>query len=133
MAILLCTVGFSGQIQILHANFFNVYLKQRMYFYSCWCLPSRAVVLNLLAIMFFGTLTVVAVTAVISFSIWYLLNEFALRRFVSMDIQEVARWLLVIGMYAGAFLVISALVQGGVRDGHLPGRVCGGDPHGSQA
>jgi len=45
-----------------------------------------AVALNLLAVYSFGTLTAVAVTAIISFSIWYLLNEFSLRRFVSMDI-----------------------------------------------
>jgi O-antigen/teichoic acid export membrane protein len=109
MAILLCTVGFSGQIQILHANFFNVYLKQRTYFTLAGISFVGAVALNLLAIMIFGTLTAVAVTAVVSFSIWYLLNEFALRRFVATDTWEVARWLLVIGVYAGAFLVTSML------------------------
>jgi len=114
MAILLCTVGFSGQIQILHANFFNVYLKQRTYFILASVSLIAAVALNLLVIMIFGTLTAVAVTAVISFSIWYLLNEFSLRRLVSMDTREIARWLLVIGVYAGAFLVTSALVQGWV-------------------
>ena len=112
MAILLCTVGFSGQIQILHANFFNVYLKQRMYFILAGVSLIAAVALNLLVIMIFGTLTAVAVTAVISFSIWYLLNEFSLRRLVSMDTREIARWLLVIGVYAGAFLAISTLAQG---------------------
>jgi len=55
------------------------------------------VVLYLLAATLFGTLASIAVTAVISSLLWYLLNEFALRRFVSMEIQEVARWLLVIG------------------------------------
>ena len=54
-------------------------------------------VLYLLAATLFGTLASIAVTAVISSLLWYLLNEFALRRFVSMEIQEVARWLLVIG------------------------------------
>ena len=112
MAILLCTVGFSGQIQILHANFFNVYLKQRTYFILASVSLIAAVALNLLVIMIFGTLTAVAVTAVISFSIWYLLNEFSLRRLVSMDTREIARWLLVIGVYAGAFLAISTLAQG---------------------
>ncbi len=112
MAILLCTVGFSGQIQILHANFFNVYLKQRTYFILASVSLIAAVALNLLVIMIFGTLTAVAVTAVISFSIWYLLNEFSLRRLVSMDNREIARWLLVIGVYAGAFLAISTLAQG---------------------
>ena len=70
--------------------------------------------LYLLAATLFGTLTSIAVTAVISSLLWYLLNEFSLRRFVSMDVQEIVKWLLVIGVYAGAFLVTSALVQGWV-------------------
>jgi len=70
--------------------------------------------LYLLAATFFGTLTSIAITAVISSLLWYLLNEFALRRFVSVDVQDIVKWLLVIGVYAGAFLVTSALVQGWV-------------------
>lgn len=104
IAVLLCTVGFSGQIQILHANFFKVHRKQRVYFILAGVSLLGAIALNLLAVYFFSTLTAVAVTAVISFSIWYLSNEFVLRRFVAMDTQEVVRWLLVIGVYAGAFL-----------------------------
>ena len=114
IAVLLCAVGLSGQIQILHANFFKVHRKQRVYFILAGVSLLSAVALNLLAVYSFGTLTAVAATAVISFSIWYLLNEFALRRFVSMDTREIARWLLVIGVYAGAFLAISTLAQGWV-------------------
>lgn len=109
MAILLCMIGFSSQIQILHVNFFKAYRKQRLYFILAGVSLVCAVTFYLLAAMLLGTLASIAITAVISSLLWYLLNEFALRRFVSMDIQEVARWLLVIGMYAGAFLVISAL------------------------
>ena len=72
------------------------------------------VALYLLAATLFGTLASIAITAVISSLLWYLLNEFSLRRFVSMDVQELVKWLLVIGVYAGAFLVTSALVQGWV-------------------
>jgi hypothetical protein len=73
-----------------------------------------AVALYLLAATLFGTLASIAITAVLSSLLWYLLNEFSLRRFVSMDVQEIVKWLLVIGVYAGAFLVTSALVQGWV-------------------
>ncbi len=114
MAILLCMIGFSSQIQILHVNFFKAYRKQRMYFVLAGISLVCAVVLYLLAATLFGTLASIAITAVVSSLLWYLLNEFALRRFVSMDAQEVARWLLVIGVYAGVFLVTSALVQGWV-------------------
>jgi len=114
MAILLCMIGFSSQIQILHVNFFKAYRKQRMYFVLAGISLACAVALYLLAATLFGTLASIAITAVISSLLWYLLNEFSLRRFVSMDVQELVKWLLVIGVYAGAFLVTSALVQGWV-------------------
>lgn len=132
MAILLCMIGFSSQIQILHVNFFKAYWKQRMYFVLAGLSLVCAVALYLLAATLFGTLASIAITAVISSLLWYLLNEFFLRRFLSMDAREVARWLLVIGVYAGAFLVTSALVQGGVRNGHLFGGICAGDRHAPQ-
>ncbi|WP_235809633.1 lipopolysaccharide biosynthesis protein [Methanofollis ethanolicus] len=104
MAILLCTVGFSGQINILHANFFKVYRKQRAYFVLAGVSLIGAIVLNLLAVFLFGTLTAVAATAVVSFSLWYLLNEAALRHLVEVPLKEIVRWALVISAYIGAFL-----------------------------
>jgi hypothetical protein len=85
-----------------------------MYFVLAGVSLVCAVALYLLAATLFGTLASIAITAVLSSLLWYLLNEFSLRRFVSMDVQEIVKWLLVIGVYAGAFLVISALVQGWV-------------------
>jgi len=111
MAILLCTVGFSGQINILHANFFKVYRKQRAYFVLAGVSLIGAVVLNLLAVFLFGTLTAVAATAVVSFSIWYLLNELALRHIVAVPVREIVRWVLVIGAYIGAFLGAYVLAE----------------------
>jgi O-antigen/teichoic acid export membrane protein len=111
MAILLCTIGFGGQIQILHANFFKVYRRQREYFILAGISLVGAVALNLLVVKIFGTLTTVAATAVISFCIWYLLNECSLRHFMSVDIREIAKWLLVICLYAIAFLGTSILAQ----------------------
>ena len=112
MAILLCMIGFSSQIQILHVNFFKAYRKQRMYFVLAGISLVCAVALYLLAATFFGTLVSIAITAVIGSLLWYLLNEFSLRRFVSMNVQDIVKWLLVIGVFAGAFLAISALVRG---------------------
>jgi hypothetical protein len=85
-----------------------------MYFVLAGVSLVCAVALYLLAATLFGTLASIAITAVLSSLLWYLLNEFSLRRFVSMDVQEIVKWLLVIGVYAGAFLVTSALVQGWV-------------------
>jgi len=111
MAILLCMIGFSSQIQILHVNFFKAYRKQRLYFVLAGISLVCAMGLYLLAAMLFGTLVSIAVTAVISSLLWYLLNEISLRHFVDMDSHEIAKWLLVTGMYAGAFLVTFELVQ----------------------
>lgn len=104
MAVLLCTIGFSGQINILHANFFKVYRKQRVYFILAGLSLIGAGILNLLAVSLFGTLKAIAATAVVSFSIWYLLNEMSLRYLVAGSAKEILKWILIIGAYIGAFL-----------------------------
>lgn len=104
IAILLCTIGFSGQIQILHANFFKVHLKQRAYFIIAGVSLVGAVALNLLAVFLFGTLTAVAVAAVVSFCLWYLLNEATLRHLVGIPNVEIFRWCFIIIAYISAFL-----------------------------
>jgi len=109
MAILLCMIGFSSQIQILHVNFFKAYRKQRLYFILAGVSLVCAVVLYLLSATLFGTLTSIAITALISSILWYFLNELSLHHIVSIDTQEIAKWLLVIGIYAGAFLVTTEL------------------------
>jgi O-antigen/teichoic acid export membrane protein len=111
IAILLCTVGFSGQIQILHANFFKVHLKQRAYFVIAGISLIGAVALNLLAVFIFGTLTAVAVTEVVSFGLWYLLNEATLRHLVGIPNVEIFRWCFIIIAYISAFLGASALSE----------------------
>ena len=111
MAILLCTIGFSGQINILHANFFKVYRKQRAYFVLAGISLIGAGVLNLLAVSLFGTLKAVAATAVVSFSLWHLLNEVALRHLVAVPAREIVNWMLVISAYIGAFLGAYAVTE----------------------
>jgi len=111
IAILLCTIGFSGQILILHANFFIVYQKQRAYFVIAGASLIAAIILNLLAVFIFGTLSAVAVTAVVSFSLWYLLNELTLRHLIVITTREIIKWFLVIVIYIGAFLCTYALVE----------------------
>lgn len=111
MAILLCTIGFSGQINILHANFFKVYRKQRTYFVLAAASLIGAVALNLLSVYLFGTLTAVAATAVVSFSLWYLLNEVALLHLVAGSARKIVRWVLVTGAYIGAFLGANTVAE----------------------
>lgn len=111
MAILLCTIGFSGQINILHANFFKVYRKQRAYFVLACISLIGAGTLNMLAVSLFGTLKAVAYTAIISFSLWYLLNEVVLRHLVAVPTKEIVKWVIVISVYIGAFLGAYAVAE----------------------
>ena len=111
MAILLCMIGFSSQIQVLHVNFFKAYHKQRLYFILAGISLTCAVVLYFFAATFIGTLASVAAVAVISSLLWYLLNELSFRRFVSMNIREIVKWLIVIGLCAGAFLCSSVVTE----------------------
>ena len=110
-AVLLCTIGFSGPINILHANFFKVYRKQRTYFILAGTSLIRAGALYMLAIFLFRTLKAVAATAVVSFSLWYLLNEVALRHLIEVPVREIMKWVLIISAYIGAFLGIYAVAE----------------------
>jgi O-antigen/teichoic acid export membrane protein len=111
MAVLLCMIGVSSQIQILHVNFFKAYRIQRLYFTLAAISLACAIGLYFLATVLFGTLMSIAVTAVISSLLWYLLNEISLRRFVDTNNREITKWLLIIGIYAGAFLATFGLAQ----------------------
>jgi len=111
MQILLCTVGFGSLIQILHVSFYMVYRKQRQYF--LWGITALAlsVILNLLAIKVFGTLESVAIATLISFGIWYIINELSLRSVVGESSRELGKALVIICSYLGAFWLASFLAD----------------------
>jgi len=83
-----------------------------MYFLIAGVCPICVVILYLLAATLSGTLASIAITAVIASVLWYLLNKFSLHPLIAMDTRGIAKWLLAIGVYAGAFLGRSMLVQG---------------------
>ncbi|MCL0034684.1 oligosaccharide flippase family protein [Dehalococcoidia bacterium] len=111
MQILLCTVGFGSLIQILHVGYYRVYRKQRQYF--LWGITALAlsVILNLLAIKVFGTLESVAIATLISFGIWYTINELSLRSVVKQSNSELGKGVAIIGSYLGAFWLASFLAD----------------------
>jgi hypothetical protein len=81
-------------------------------FYPCsWHISHRSRALNLLAVSLFGTLKAVAATAVVSFSLWYFLNEAALRHLVAVSTREIVKWALIISAYIGAFLGTYAIAE----------------------
>ncbi|GAI94203.1 unnamed protein product, partial [marine sediment metagenome] len=111
MQILLCTVGFGSLIQILHVSFYMVYRKQQHYF--LWGITALALsaMLNLLAIRVWGTLESVAIATLISFVMWYLINELSLRSVVAESNRELGKALMIICSYLGVFWLASFLAD----------------------
>ena len=111
MQILLCTVGFGSLIQILHVNYYLAYRTQRQYF--VWGITSLALsaTLNLFAIKVWGTLESVAIATLISFGVWYIINELSLRSAVEQSNKELWKGLAIICSYLGAFWLASFLAD----------------------
>ncbi|MCL0039021.1 oligosaccharide flippase family protein [Dehalococcoidia bacterium] len=111
MQILLGAVGFGSLIQILHVSFYMAYRKQRQYF--VWGIAALALsaTLNLLAIKVFGTLESVAIATLISFGVWYAINELSLRSVIEQSNRELGRALVILGSYLGAFWLASFLAD----------------------
>ena len=111
MQILLCTVGFGSLIQILHVNYYKVYRKQRQYFLWGITALAVAVMLNFLAIRVWGTLQSVAIATLISFGVWYIINELSLRSVLEESSKELWKGLMVVVCYVGAFCFASFLAD----------------------
>ncbi|MFC1951004.1 oligosaccharide flippase family protein [Chloroflexota bacterium] len=111
MQILLCTVGFGSLIQILHVSYYKAYLKQRLYF--LWGITSLicSVVLNILAITIFGTLESVAVATLISFGVWYIINELSLKAVTQEGNKDFWKSILILCSCLSAFWLTSLLVD----------------------
>lgn len=103
--ILLCTVGFGSLIQILHVNYYMAYRKQRQYFLCGIAALAVLAVLVFAAIKIWGTLESVAVATIISFGVWYIVNELSLKSVVGESIRGLLKSILVICGYMGAFWV----------------------------
>ena len=111
MQILLCTVGFGSLIQILHVNYYKAYRRQRQYF--LWGITALALsaILNLSAIKIFGTLESVAIATLVSFAMWYIMNELTLRSVVEESNRELLKGVVILCTYLGAFWLASFLAD----------------------
>jgi O-antigen/teichoic acid export membrane protein len=106
MQILLVTIGFNGLIQILQINYFKAHHMQRSYFILAGFSLGCSAILALVAITFIGTLASIAAATVISFGIWYLLNEFSLQKVISLCNMEILKGLLIYLSYALVFWAV---------------------------
>ena len=112
MQILLCSVGLNSLIQILHTNYYKISGLQREYF--LWAIASLviSVILNYIAIEFWGTLTSVAIATVISVMIWYVVNEIRLKQTVEQTNKQIMKGIGIIICYIGVFWLSFLLSEG---------------------
>jgi O-antigen/teichoic acid export membrane protein len=110
--ILLCTVGFGSLIQILHANYYKAYGKQRQYFFFGIASLVISIILNLLVIKIWGTIESVAVAMLITFGLWYIVNELSLKSTVGENSRGLWKRLAIIVSYLGAFWLSSFIASG---------------------
>ncbi len=111
MQLLLCTVGFGSLIQVLHVSYYMVYRKQREYFFWGVTALALSAILNLLAIKVWGTLESVATATLISFGVWYIINELSLRSVVEQSNKELWKSVAILSSYLGAYWFSSFVVD----------------------
>jgi O-antigen/teichoic acid export membrane protein len=107
--ILMGTVGFSSLILILHVNYYRLYQKQRQYFSRAITALILAVLLALIAIKILGTLESVAIAILISFSVWYIINEMSLKAVTGENSGKIWKDIVIIGCYLASFWLTSFL------------------------
>jgi len=103
MQILICTVGFGSLVQVLHINYYKAFRRQQWYFFWGMTALILSGILNFSAIMIFGTLESVAIATLLSFGIWYVLNELSLKTVTGETSKKISRYLLIICGYLGIF------------------------------
>jgi len=103
--ILLCSFSVGSLIQILHVNYYRVYLRQRQYFLSAIGVLMLAVLFIFLAIRIWDTLEGVIIAMFISLSIWYVINELNLSSVLNGQRRTVFIKMTAIISYAAAFWI----------------------------
>ena len=107
--ILMGTMGLSSLIFILHVNYYRLYRKQRQYFAIGITALALAVLLGLLAIKALGTLESVAIAMLISFFVWYIINELSLKTVTGESSGKIWKSLIIMGCYFAGFWIASFL------------------------
>jgi O-antigen/teichoic acid export membrane protein len=107
--ILMGTMGLSSLILILHVNYYRLYRKQRQYFGIGITALALAVLLVLIAIKALGTLESVAMAILISFFVWYIINELSLKAVTGESSGKIWKSLMIMGCYVASFWIASFL------------------------
>ena len=111
MQILLVAVGFGSLIRILQINYYKVYKKQTKYFLISLVMLIISILLNISAIIFFGTLLSIALATLLSFGFWYILNEAVLKTTIKQRWSEIIKSLTVICCIIVVFFCVPYFFQ----------------------
>lgn len=111
MKVLLSTIGFGAVIQILQINYYKAYKKQKIYFFITIIMIGVSFLLNVLAITFFRSLLSVAGATLISFGLWFVINEIVLKKIIKQKWKELIRSLTAICCYIFIFFVIDYYLE----------------------
>jgi O-antigen/teichoic acid export membrane protein len=109
--ILLCSIVFGSIIQILHVNYYRTHNKQRQYFLFGFVALVFAILLCFLAIKIWVDLRIVAVAMLFSCFLWYLINEFSLKQFITIKSLDTGKSIAAIFSYIAAFWLLTILCR----------------------
>lgn len=93
--ILILSVVFLAGIQILHMSYFYLYGKQRQFLYRTLIALVFSFALALILLKIFHSLVAVAVGQVVALGVWWILNEWSLRKTSKQGMKDWARILAV--------------------------------------
>ena len=92
-------------------NYYRTHNKQRQYFLIGFVAFMFAIFLCYLAIKIWGDLRSIAVAMLFSCLLWYLINEFSLKQFVTIKGQDIGKSILAIFSFIGAFWLLTILCK----------------------
>jgi O-antigen/teichoic acid export membrane protein len=112
VAILFCAIGFSSVINILHVNYYRAYRKQLRFFVASAITLAVLLAANLIAIKLVSTLESVAMGTLISYGIWYCINEYNFQHTIKQQGKTIVRDFLSILVYSAVFWFSSCIMKG---------------------
>ena len=102
------TIGFCSIIQILHANYYKAYGKQRQYFSRAIVILAISAISVFIVIKAWHTLESVAITMFVIFGSWYALNEVTLEATVGeLGWRSIRKDLITMAGYLAVFWLTS--------------------------
>lgn len=112
MQILLATVGFGAIINILHVNYYKTYKKTKQYFLIAVSMLGLSFVLTITVIRYIGTLESIAGAMLVSYGLWFLINEIVLKNTLKQKWIELIKSIIVICCFILVFFCILYFIQG---------------------